>query len=95
MDAHREEGQHPDDEEVVGHQGVDLGEAHGLDADPVEDLLVREAIEQLPADQAQVVSVCVEEGLLEDEGEGEGDGEDGGDDESEDDLWMGMFSQLT
>lgn len=71
---------------LTGHQGVDLGETHGLNADAVEDLLVREAIEELPPDQAEGGLVGVEEGLLQDKREGEGDGEDGGDDESEDDL---------
>lgn len=37
--------------------------------------------------------MAVEEGLLDDKGEGEGDGQDGGDDESEDDL--GIVSSLT
>lgn len=91
--AHREEGQHPDDEEVVRHQGVDLREPHGLDADAVEDLLVREAIEELAPDDAEGGLMRVEEGLLQDQGEGEGDGEDGGDDESEDDL--GIISSLS
>jgi len=47
---HGEEGEHPDDEEVVGHEGVRLGEPDGLDPDADYDLLVRVAREELAAD---------------------------------------------
>lgn len=93
MNARRQEGQHPDDEKVIWDERVDLRQTHGLDADAVEDLLVREAIEELPPDRADGRLVAVEEGLLEDQGQGEGDGDDGGDNETEYDL--GVVSMLT
>jgi hypothetical protein len=45
-----EQREHPDDEEVVGHHGVEFGEADALDADAGEQLLVAEGEEQFAED---------------------------------------------
>ncbi|TPX14701.1 uncharacterized protein E0L32_005096 [Thyridium curvatum] len=48
---HGQQRQHPDEEEVVGHEGRRLGQPHALDADARHDLLVRVAAEQLAPDR--------------------------------------------
>lgn len=46
----REQGQHPNNEEMVGDHGVHFREADGLEADAFDDLLVGEGVEELAGD---------------------------------------------
>ncbi|KAH8718453.1 hypothetical protein HC256_003097 [Beauveria bassiana] len=80
--GHGEQGQHPDEEEVVGHEGAHLGEGDGLHADALDDLRVAEAVEELAPDGRGAAA-----NLGEDDAGGEDEGEAGGDDEGEEDLW--------
>lgn len=85
----REERQHPDDEEVVGYHAVNLGQPHHLDADALDDLLVRETRQDLAGDVARRLGADFGE---DDEG-GEDQREAGGDDEGEEDLFMKSVNQ--
>lgn len=81
MRRHGEEGEHPDEEEVVGDQGVHLGKANALDAYPLEELGVAVAVEDLPSDGGRAAA---ELGYY--DGQGETNGQEGRDHEGEQDL---------
>lgn len=81
--GHGEQREHPDEEEVVGHERVHLGEADGLDADALHDLRVAVAVEELAADGRVLAA-----NLGKDDARGEDEGEDGGNHEGEEDLGL-------
>lgn len=85
-----EDGEQPDDEEVVGDHGVHFGEADALDSDACDDLLVREGEEEFAGYRGAG-------GFLEaheDDDGAEADGDEVGDYEGEEGL-RGLMSVFT
>lgn len=72
--GHGQQGEHPDEEEVVWHHGLDLGEPDALDPDARQDLLVRVRVEELAPQDAglfwplRCCRVAMASRFLEDEG---------------------------
>lgn len=67
--GHGEKREHPDKEEVVGYEGVHLGQADALDAYTLDDLGIAIPIEDLSADGGRPAAK-----LGDDDGNGETDG---------------------
>lgn len=74
--GHGQERQHPDDEEVVRHHGVHLGQTNTLDANALKNLRVTVAIEEFSPD-----ITCLAPEFGEDDCGGEDDGQAGRDHE--------------
>jgi hypothetical protein len=74
--GHGEQRQHPDDEEMVWNQRVHFRQPYALDADPLEDLRVAVAIQQLSSDGRRLAAE-----FAKDDACGEGEGDAGCDDE--------------
>lgn len=54
VDAHAEKGEHPYQEEVVGHESSRSRKPNRLDADALNDLLIGVAVEESPSDFAWI-----------------------------------------
>lgn len=85
-----EEREHPDEEEVIWHHGVDFGEPHALDSDAREDLLIGQRQKKLSWDRPLAVKGSE---FVEDDEDGEGEGKEGGYYEGEEDLCVCMVSR--
>ncbi|TQW08201.1 hypothetical protein IF2G_04077 [Cordyceps javanica] len=79
--GHGQQRQHPDEEEVVRHQRVHLGQPDRLDADALHDLRVAVPVEELAPDGGGPPA-----DLGGHDAGGEGERDDGGDHEGEKDL---------